>query len=509
MEGKKACQAEAQGWVRFHLGAAHFSHGACDAFLPGGPVHSMLGPFGLSTSCCSPIRRAVGVSLPSECSSHRVVCTVPHFSQRNFIRTCVALPVFTPTSSLLAPPSPNGDGSAQVLRPTSSMCNVQAGSVPPNGGDPCSCKCSSHRSSVQPPVAQSSLDAGVASSSACNFLKMGSSNDDGQIPARSVQPLTHFASDRSCLRPPGPPRGGGRRRADFNYAGPKSFGDNTLIASADRPKAVLAHLRSPTGFTLPGPQSNFKFFFKALARCCKSTAQVVDLATPLSPSCLPFPEACGPDAPPRSPRRSSRYWQRLRAYRILNEMFSYFSFLELGCPKVGSRVAFLERPIFHPGIRPAALRLVGEVAAFSRLNPQTELSSGRLSLIQALRRAQSSANAYGQNFPKLDPETPAVWLDPQLMAIPKSGGGVNPLDFLSSEQSRQLLCTEPLSIPSEGCPPPLPQGAQGRRGCSYGPFIGIGSCLYRSRGGVASGALFSPPYPYQYRLWTILAKGCG
>ena len=135
-------------------------------------------------------------------------------------------------------------------------------------------------------------------------------------------------------------------------------------------------------------------------------------------------------------------------------MFSYFSFLELGCPKAGSQVAFFERPIFHPGIRPAALRLVSEVAAFSRLNSQNELSSGRLSLIQALRRAQSSANAYGQNFPKLDPEIPAVWLDPQLMAIPKSGGSVNPLDFLSSEQSRQLLCTEPLLVPSEGCPPP-------------------------------------------------------
>ena len=83
-----------------------------------------------------------------------------------------------------------------------------------------------------------------------------------------------------------------------------------------------------------------------------------------------------------------------------------------------------------------------------------DLSGRRLSLFASLRRAQNSSSAYIQSFPELDAEVPAVWLDPEVMAIRESGGTVDLLQFLTPAQGKQLVCPMRLSIPPEGCPKP-------------------------------------------------------
>ena len=59
----------------------------------------------------------------------------------------------------------------------------------------------------------------------------------------------------------------------------------------------------------------------------------LDSSDDLYPSDLPFPEMEGPADPPKSGRRRARYWVTRRAKLWINEVFAYYSFLELGCPK--------------------------------------------------------------------------------------------------------------------------------------------------------------------------------
>ena len=99
----------------------------------------------------------------------------------------------------------------------------------------------------------------------------------------------------------------------------------------------------------------------------------------LSPG-LCYPEALECPAAPRSKRRASRFWVRRRAMRVLNEIFAFSSYFELGCPSEGLPPEFVRRPFFHPRVRRAADRLIGGVLAFCRLDPAMEFSGGRASL---------------------------------------------------------------------------------------------------------------------------------
>ena len=231
----------------------------------------------------------------------------------------------------------------------------------------------------------------------------------------------------------------GARRAAAGV-GPRRAADAGGCADS---VVLLAGLQRPgIGAVFPGT-SSFNHFCSNLRQRALCIEGVQPPSTPLFPCELPFPEVLAEPQVPKSGRRVARFWARRNAMTFLNETFALHSFFELGCPRSGAVPTSVGPPRQHPQARAAACALLDEFMAFSRFGDCSP-NGGRKKLLDLVIDV-ASRSSYWDAAGDSGGGPQAEWIDPNIMAIPTSGGTLDPQKFLTASQYEQYA--DPQCIP--------------------------------------------------------------
>ena len=195
------------------------------------------------------------------------------------------------------------------------------------------------------------------------------------------------------------------------------------------------------------------------ASCISSLrCELEDFAFPCEP---PFcqKELAG-SAEHHSPRQRRRWRRRRFAMRWVNDLFSFYSWIALGCPKAVDQYVPENRWFSGACVRARGLELVSEVANFSCSGAglsKTSLDGNRKKLQNSIhsfsmhdyeRQLQPNFNTKPHsNIDHLT--TNAIYVDPDRIGIPERAGLVDPLSHLPPHERAVVRDLRRLKLPEE------------------------------------------------------------
>ena len=223
-----------------------------------------------------------------------------------------------------------------------------------------------------------------------------------------------------------------------------------------------ASRRPPPMSGLVGHQNSSFYRFNQWyqhALCISSRrCELEDFAFPCEP---PFcqKELAG-SAEHHSPRQRRRWRRRRFAMRWVNDLFSFYSWNALGCPKAVDQYVPENRWFSGVCVRAHGLELVSEVANFSCSGAglsKTSLDGNRKQLQNSIhsfsmhdyeRQQQHNFNTKPHsNIDQLT--TNAIYVDPDRIGIPERAGLVDPLSYLPPHERAVVRDLRRLKLPEE------------------------------------------------------------
>ena len=150
---------------------------------------------------------------------------------------------------------------------------------------------------------------------------------------------------------------------------------------------------------------------------------------------------------PRSGRRRGRYFRVRVAQRWVNELFAFFSYLELGCPKDANWEGRLGPPCINPDAHRRARLLLPDVLRFGRSGVPSGPPDGgaRARLSEALERC--AQERYQRADDSIQQICGALQVDPRRISMPSNAGSINICDHLSPPQLKEYSDLGGLVLP--------------------------------------------------------------